>query len=77
MSIETIVNSAIYSIIGIVVLFKLYASLVPEAMSAGNELNETGVPLGSFFVSDGIVFLLVMVGLFITVLRSVMKKGSK
>jgi hypothetical protein len=77
MGIEGTINTAIYAIIGLVVLFKLYASLVPEAQTAGDELNASGVPLGSFFVADGIVFLLVMVGLFITVLRSVMKKGNK
>ena len=77
MNIEATINTAIYSIIGIVILFKLYATLVPEAQAAGDELNATRVPLGSFFASNGIVFLLVMVGLFITILRSAMKKGSK
>ena len=77
MNIESTINTAIYSIIGIVILFKLYATLVPEAQLAGDELNATSVPLGSFFASNGIVFLLVMVGLFITILRSAMKKGSK
>ena len=35
------VNTAILSIVILVVLFKVYAELVPEAQTAGNELNDT------------------------------------
>lgn len=71
---EAKVNNAIYGIIGLVLLFKLYAVLVPEAQTAGDELNTAGVPLGSLFTANGIVFLIVMVGLLIVVIRSVMGK---
>ena len=63
-------NQAIFGIILLVVLFKLYAELVPEAQTAGDELNATGVPLGGLFTSNGIVFIIIMAALVITVVRS-------
>ncbi len=70
------VTSAVEAIILVVVLFLLFADLVPEAQSAGNELNASGVPLGTLFTSTGVVILLIMVGLLLTVLRVVMP-GSR
>lgn len=67
------ISDAIMAIVLLVVLFKLYASLVPEAQTAGNELNATGVPLGSLFTSNGIVFLIIMAALIFVVVNSFMK----
>ncbi len=74
--IGTRVTSAVEAIILVVVLFLLFADLVPEAQSAGDTLNASGVPLGSLFTSSGVVILLIMVGLLLVVLRVVMP-GSK
>lgn len=71
------VTSAVEAIILIVVLFLLFADLVPEAQSAGNELNASGVPLGTLFTGSGVVILLVMVGLLLTVLRVVLPSSRK
>ena len=71
-----ILNTAILSIVLLVVLFELYAELMPEAMDAGDTLNESGVPLGTLFVSGGIVFLIIMAALIILVVKSFMP-GSK
>ena len=71
------VTSAVEAIILIVVLFLLFADLVPEAQTAGNELNASGVPLGTLFTSSGVVILLIMVGLLLTVLRVVMPGSRK
>ncbi len=71
------VTSAVEAIILIVVLFLLFADLVPEAQSAGNELNASGVPLGALFTGTGVVILLIMVGLLLTVLRVVMPGSRK
>ena len=65
-------NTAITAIILMVVLFKLYAVLVPEAQTAGDELNASGVPLGSLFTSSGVIFVILMAALVIVVIRSVM-----
>jgi len=67
---DSAINKAILGFVFFIVLLKLYAVMVPEAQAAGNELNESGVPLGSFFVADGIVFLLIMVGLLILAVRT-------
>ena len=66
------VNSAITAIILIVVLFILFANLVPEIQTAGADLNATGVPLGGLFTPQGVVVVLVMVGLLLTVLKVVL-----
>lgn len=75
--ISTRVTSAVEAIILIVVLFLLYADLVPEAQSSGNTLNASGVPFGSLFTGSGVVILLIMVGLLLTVLKVVMPGSRK
>jgi len=64
------INTAILAIVLLVVLFKLYAELVPEAQSAGDDLNESGVPFGSLFTSGGVIFIVIMAALLIVVVRS-------
>ena len=65
-----ILQTAIMGLVLLVVLFQLYADLVPEAQSAGDTLNASGVPLGSLFVSSGIVFVIIMAALVILVVKS-------
>lgn len=71
------VTSAVEAIILIVVLFLLFADLVPEAQSAGDSLNSSGVPLGTLFTGSGVVILLIMVGLLLTVLKVVLPGSRK
>lgn len=71
-----VLNTAILAIILLVVLFQIYAELVPEAQTAGDTLNATGVPLGSLFVSTGVVFVIIMAALLILVVKSFMP-GTK
>lgn len=68
-------TSLFYAIVILVVLFKGYAVLVPEAQTAGDELNTSGVPLGGLFTSSGVVFLVIMAALVIAVIKNFM--GSK
>jgi len=56
-------------IIGIAVLFFIAAALVPEAQTAGDQLNASGLPLGSLFVSGGVVFILIAVALLNAAIR--------
>ena len=70
MSIENKVNWIIYMIVGFMVVFKIAAAMIPEGQDAGDELNASGVPLGSFFVGDGIVWLLVMVSILLLTINS-------
>ena len=74
---ESILNTAITAIVLLVVLFKLYAALVPTAQAAGNDLNKSGVPLGSLFTGNGIVFIIIMAALIIVVVRSFLKGKGK
>lgn len=68
------INWIIMLVVGLTVVFKLAAALMPEAQSAGDELNASGVPLGGFFVADGIVFLLIMVAIVLLVVKTSMNK---
>lgn len=78
-----LVETAIVGVIGIVILFKVVASLFPTLVSAGNELNASGLPLGSLFAgSNAVLFLIlavvlviVAIGLFFGLLRSSRGKG--
>jgi hypothetical protein len=56
--------------VGIVVTFILVANLLPEAQAAGNDINDTGAPFATFFSSDGLVFTLVMLGLFLAAIAA-------
>ena len=70
-----VLNTAILGIVLLVVLFQLYATLIPEAQSAGDTLNASGVPLGGLFTSGGIVFIIIMAALVILVVKAFMPKG--
>ncbi len=69
-------STAIEGLVLLVVLFLLYANLVPEAQTAGDTLNSSGVPLGSLFVGTGVVFVIIMASLIILVVRTFMKSGK-
>lgn len=70
----SVINTAILGIILLVVLFQIYAELVPEAQAAGDSLNASGVPLGSLFTAQGVVFVLIMAALLILVVKAFMSK---
>lgn len=70
------INTTIMAIVLLVVLFKLYAELVPEAQSAGDDLNASGVPFGGLFTGNGIVFIVIMAALLLVVIRSFLSKGK-
>ncbi len=71
------VTESITAIILVVVLFLLFAQLVPEAQTAGNTLNSSGVPLGTLFTGNGVMILLLMVGLLLTILKAVLPSSKK
>ena len=73
-----VLNTAILAIVLLVVLFELYAELVPEAQSAGDDLNTSlaGENLGPLFVSTGVVFTIIMAALIILVVKSFMPGGK-
>lgn len=70
-----VLTSAILALILLVVLFQLYASLVPEAQASGDTLNASGVPLGGLFTGQGIVFVIIMAALIILVVKSFLGSG--
>ena len=70
-------NTAILAIILLVVLFELYAELVPEAQDAGDTLCSSGVPLGGLFEGTGVVFVIIMAALIILVVKAFMPGGKK
>lgn len=59
---------SITALILLAILFEVYAVLVPTVQQSGDALNATGVPFGSFFASNGIVFLIIMAALLIAVI---------
>lgn len=71
-----VLNVAILAIVLLVVLFQLYAELVPEAQAAGDSLNASGVPLGNLFVGTGVVFVIIMAALIILVVKAFLPSGK-
>lgn len=74
---EATIEQYIMVFILIVLLFKVIASLLPEAQSAGDELQASGAPLGDLFSSEGVVWIIVMAAILILLVRSFLKKGRK
>ena len=47
--------------LGIAVVFLIVAALYPTSSDAGDELQQSGFPLGSLFVGGGLVFIIIAV----------------
>lgn len=60
------VEAVLFGIITLIVLFNVFVVAIPELNTAGDALNATGVPFGNFFVSNGLIVLLAMIGLVVT-----------
>ena len=71
------IKGAIVAMILLVVLFQVYAQLIPTAQSAGDELNGTGAPLAGLFTSSGVVWVLIMGALIFVVITAFWPKGRK
>lgn len=71
-----VLNTAILAIILLVILFEIYAELVPVAQEAGDSLNSSGVPLGALFVGTGVVFVIIMAALLILVVKAFIPSGK-
>jgi len=56
--------------IGITVLFLIVAELYPTAADAGDDLNASGFPLGSLFVTGGVVFIVIAAAILMGVLKN-------
>ena len=57
--------------IGLVVMFLIVAELYPTMADAGDTLNSSGIPLGTLFVSGGVVFVLIAAGVLYAVFKNV------
>ena len=56
--------------IGITVLFLIVADLYPTAADAGDDLNASGFPLGTLFVTGGVVFIVIAAAILMGVLKA-------
>jgi len=56
--------------IGITVAFIVVAALYPTAATAGDDLNASGLPLGTLFVGGGVVFVVIAAGILFAVLKA-------
>jgi hypothetical protein len=66
------IETAFLVFILVTVLFESVGTLFPTLQTAGNTLNASGMPLGSFFASGGVVYLLMAAGLIILIVRTFM-----
>lgn len=74
---EKTINNYIMIALLATVLFKIVADLFPEMQSAGDSLNSSGMPLGSFFTSGGVVWLIFGAGLVLLAYRTFMSGKHK
>ena len=71
-----ILNSAIMGLVLLVVLFQLYAELIPTAQDAGDSLCNSGAPLGGLFAGTSVVFVIIMAALIILVVKAFLPSGK-
>lgn len=74
---EKTIETYILVFIMIVVLFQIIATLFPEAQTAGDTLNESGMPLGGLFATGGAVWFIIAGAIIFLVVRSFMNKSKK
>ena len=48
---------------------KLIKNNIPEAADAGDDLNDSGFPLGTLFVSGGVIFIVIAAAILMGVLK--------
>jgi len=70
-------KNVILGLVMVSILFQVAAVMIPDAQDAGDTLNATGVPLGSLIAGGGIIFTIIMLGLFLVVFNHFMTKGKK
>ena len=56
-------------IITALIAFKLLAGTIGELRSAGDEVQTSGAPLGTFFGGDGVLILAFMAGIVLVAVR--------
>lgn len=76
LSVGTLKTVAV-SIIVVTILFAMMAEMIPEAMTSGDALNDSGVPFGNFFSSSGLTWVVVMAGILLIVIFAFLPSGKK
>lgn len=71
-----VLRTTIITFLLVVILFKFVAQLFPQAASAGDELQASGLPFGEFFQGDGIIWLAFAAGLVILLVFQFIPSGT-
>lgn len=71
------VDKMITVFIGAIILFQVLALLYPLGTSAGDTLNNSGFPLGSFFTSGGIIWLVLAAGVVLLLIKQFRTHSGK
>lgn len=71
------VEKIVYGFVIVAILFYAVAELIPTMNTAGDSINATGVPLGSLFASGGLIFLIIMAGILILVMKNFLSRTKK
>jgi hypothetical protein len=68
------IEKYVYMVVIVVVLFQIVANTLPILQTSGNLINDTGVTLGSLFASNGVLWIVLLAGIFLMVIKSIMSK---
>ena len=71
------ISGMITALILVVILFKVAAVMIPQAQTAGDELNESGIPFGSLFAGNGVIFVVIVAALLLVIIYAFLPHGSK
>lgn len=71
-----LVKKVIVGLVGLIVIFQLLAAFAPDLGAAANNITSQSetLPLTSLFAKGGVIFLIVMVGVTLTVIYKFMPK---
>jgi ABC-type phosphate transport system permease subunit len=70
------VQSVIFGFVGLVVLFALLANLYPTLLSYGDTYNDSGAPLGSFWIDGGVGWIIFGAVMLLALIAMIMKFGK-
>ena len=65
----SVINKWTYGIIGVVILFAVLAALIPQLTTSGDSLNSSGIGLGSFFATGGVLYTIIGAAVLILVIK--------
>ena len=72
----SMITNTILALILLTILFQTAAVLIPTAQAAGQDLNDSGIPLGNLFTPQGVIFIIIAAAIILVVINAFLPSGK-